>query len=102
LVSYRQGQALDALLVGLDEVGDEFGGGVATPAAVQSFLSFVRGRWSPAPRYVVLIGAGSLDYRNLLGYGDSLFPPFEVASPDGLFASDYQLAPAMAIGRIPT
>ncbi|HEY0783777.1 MAG TPA: C25 family cysteine peptidase, partial [Thermoanaerobaculia bacterium] len=101
LVSYRQGQGLDAQLVGLDEVGDEFGGGVATPAAVQSFLSFVRGRWSPAPRYVVLLGAGSLDFRNLLGYGDSLFPPFEVASPDGLFASDYQLAPMMAIGRIP-
>src|SRR5205823_14582689 len=60
------------------------------------------------PRYVALAGAGTLDYRNLLGYGDNLVPPLLVRSDSGLFPSDNQLGdvdgdglPEVAVGRIP-
>ena len=61
-----------------------------------------------APRYVVLAGDGSMDYKDNLGYGGNLIPSRMVSTPDGLSASDNYLAdvngdhvPEIAIGRLP-
>ena len=61
------------------------------------------------PRYVVLVGEGTLDYRNLQGFGDSRACRRSWCRREGgLFPSDNRLAdvdgdgrPDMAIGRIP-
>ena len=60
------------------------------------------------PRYVVLVGEGSLDYRNLQGYGDCVMPPLMIQGEGGFFPSDNRFAdmtgdglPDMALGRIP-
>jgi hypothetical protein len=58
---------------------------------------------------VVLVGAGTLDYKDYLGLGGNLMPPLLTTSPYGLFAADNLLAdlvrddgvPEMAIGRLP-
>ena len=108
LASYRAAQGLLARVVDVETVMDEWNGGINDPHAIAAFLAYARNNWLTAPRYVVLAGAGSLDYRNLLGNGDSLVPPLMVAEADGLFPSDAGLAnfagtgvPGMAIGRIP-
>ncbi|HYN22976.1 MAG TPA: C25 family cysteine peptidase, partial [Thermoanaerobaculia bacterium] len=56
----------------------------------------------------VLVGEGTLDYRNLLGFGDSVMPPLMIQAEGGLFPSDNRLVdatgdgkPEMAVGRIP-
>jgi hypothetical protein len=109
LAAHRRSQGLEAQVVDMAAVADEFGFGVATPHALRALLSYAWQSWQKAPRYVVLAGNGTLDYRGLLGLGGNLIPPLMVQSPGGLFASDNRLAdvagedgvPEMAIGRIP-
>jgi hypothetical protein len=109
LANHRRQQGLEAEVVDMAAVADEFGFGVASPHALRAFLTYAWQSWQKAPRYVVLAGNGTLDYRGLLGLGGNLIPPQMVQSPGGLFASDNRLAdvdgddgvPEMAIGRIP-
>ncbi len=107
LAAYRAAQGLAALVVDVEAVMNEWGDGLNDPHAIAAFLAYARASWATPPRYVALAGAGSLDYRNLLGYGDSLVPPLMVVNSGGLFPSDTRLVdsgngvPAMAVGRIP-
>ncbi len=81
----------------------EFNFGIADPHAIQAFLALARGTWKTGPRYAVLAGNGTFDYKNYLGYGDNLVPPLLTSSQYGLFASDPLFAPdgGFAIGRLP-
>ena len=108
LASLRRAQGLASLVVDLDQIADEFGGGLLTPHAIRAFLGYAWASWRLAPRYVALAGEGTLDYRNLLGFGDNLVPPLMVQAAGGLFPSDNLLGdldadglPEMAVGRIP-
>jgi hypothetical protein len=108
LAALRRSQGMEALVVNLSQVADSFGDGIATPQAIKALLRFASQRWATPPRYVVLVGAGSLDYRNLQGYGDCVMPPLMVQGEGGLFPSDNRFAdttgdglPDVALGRIP-
>ena len=108
LAAYRKGQGFAAMVVNQEDIMDEFNYGIYSPAVIRDFLSYAYNNWKKAPKYVVLAGDGSYDYKNNLGYGDSLIPPIMVGTPDGLFPSDNSLAdingdhlPEMAIGRLP-
>ncbi len=109
LVSHHRRHGLDARVVELEEVYRQFNHGLAAPTAIRDFLSHAYHQWSGAPRYAVLVGAGTFDYLDRLGHGGNLVPPLMVATPWGLFASDNRLAdvvgddgvPDLAIGRIP-
>lgn len=108
LASLRRGQGLEVVVADLDEVMDNFNGGASSPHAIRDFLAYAWQSWTKAPRYVTLIGEGSLDYRNLLGYGDCVLPPLMVRSTGGLFPADSRLGdvdgdglPEMAVGRLP-
>ena len=108
LAALRRSQGLEALVVNLSQVADGFGEGVATPQALRAFLRFAKQGWTVPPRYVVLAGEGSLDYRNLQGYGDCVMPPLMIQGEGGLFPSDNRFAdttgdglPDRALGRIP-
>ena len=97
------------MVVGLEDIYDEFNAGIAEPAAIRTFLGHATSRWSTPPRHVALVGRGTWDYRNLRGFGDNLVPTLLVDSPDGLVASDVAYAdlagndgiPEVAIGRLP-
>ncbi|HEX6900332.1 MAG TPA: C25 family cysteine peptidase [Thermoanaerobaculia bacterium] len=108
LAALRRDQGLTAETAYLDQIADEFGGGALTPQALRSFLAWAWGNWTVKPRYVVLAGEGTLDYRDLQGYGGNLVPPLMVKAEGGLFPSDNRLGdvdgdglPEMAVGRIP-
>lgn len=108
LAEHRRDQGLEALVVDLNEVADGFGGGIATPHALRGFLAYAYANWTVPPSYAVLVGEGSLDYRNLLGYGDCVMPPLMVQAEGGLFPADNRLGdftgdgqPEIAVGRIP-
>ncbi|MFT5175125.1 MAG: hypothetical protein ACI8W7_003314 [Gammaproteobacteria bacterium] len=109
LATHRRSQGLSAKVVDLEDIYDEFNSGIADPDAIWRFLRFAHRHWQTAPRYVVLAGEGSFDYKNYLGHGDSLIPPLLAPTPRGLFASDNLYAdvegndsmPEMAIGRLP-
>jgi hypothetical protein len=109
LADHRETQGLHTMVATLEDIMDEFNDGIYSPHAVKAFLSYAYTEWNLPPVYVVLIGDGTFDYKDNLGYGDNLMPPLMVSTPQGLFASDNQFVdvaghdgvPEMAIGRLP-
>ncbi len=109
LAAYRAEQGLTTIVVTMDQIYDEFNHGIADPHAIQSFITSALKNWRNPPSYVVLAGEGSYDYKDYLGYGDSLVPSLMVDSIYGLTPSDVALAdvkkgdsvPEVAIGRLP-
>lgn len=105
---YRRSQGLESMVVAIEDVFDEFSAGIATPEALKAFLAFTAASWRKTPRYVLLLGDGSLDYKDNLGFGENLVPALMVDTPLGIFPADGLYAdvdgdhrPDMAVGRIP-
>jgi len=110
LASYRQSKGLSTAVVTTQQIYDEFSYGITTPHSITAFVAYALANWKPAPRFVVLAGDGSFDYRNYLGHGDSLVPSLMAdTTTSGLAASDVSLmdtagndgVPDVAVGRIP-
>ncbi len=108
LADYRKRKGMKTMVVLLEDIMNEFNHGIYSPYAIKEFLSYAYCNWKVAPKYVVLAGKGTEDYKNNLGYGTNLIPPIMIGSPDGIFPSDNHFAdvngdhiPEMSIGRIP-
>jgi hypothetical protein len=108
LAEVRRRQGLEAEVVDLDQIADEFNDGAPSPNSLRAFLSWVHTHWAVPPRYVALAGAGTVDYRDRLGFGEGFLPPLMVTTPEGLFPSDNRVGdvdgdglPEVAIGRLP-
>lgn len=108
LANYRQSQGLITMVADLEDIMDEFNYGIYSPEAIRDFLSYAYHNWRKAPRYVVLIGEGTYDYKDNQGHGGNLILPIMIKTPRGLFPSDNHFAdingdhiPEMAIGRLP-
>jgi hypothetical protein len=108
LATYRQQKGLRTAVVRLDQVYNEFSYGIPTPYAIQRLLATALSQWTVKPRYAVLIGDGTYDYRDLLQKHDNLMPPLLVTTGYGLFCSDSAYGdvngdglPEIAVGRLP-
>lgn len=109
LADYRAGQGFETRVVTVEQITDEFRFGVFDRAGLTEFLRWAATRWALAPRYVVLAGKGSYDYRGLHGDTANLVPAMVAATGLGLVGSDLPLAdfvgrdgdPEVAIGRLP-
>jgi hypothetical protein len=98
------------MAVAVEDVVSEFGFGEATPQAIRDFLAFAYHEWRVRPRYVVLLGDATYDFKDNLGTGvENRVPPFMVATSYLWTASDPTYAavngddilPDLAIGRMP-
>ena len=74
LAEHRRTQGLRTLVVDVEDVYDEFAYGIRDADAIWSLLHYAHEHWQGAPRYVVLAGEGSFDYKDYLGHGDSIIP----------------------------
>jgi hypothetical protein len=108
LAGYRTGQGYTTMLVDLEDIMDEFNYGIFSPHAIQSFLSHAYGTWQKPPKYVVLVGEATFDYKDVFGTAENVVPSLLVKSSKGLSPSDNRYAdadgdrvPDMAIGRLP-
>jgi hypothetical protein len=109
LADYREAEGFSTMLVELQDIYDEFAFGRPDPNAIRDFLIYAQSNWAIAPDFVVLVGKGSFDYRDILGRGGNLLPPLMVRTQDGIFSSDTTYAdlvaddglPDVAIGRLP-
>ena len=101
---------MTAKVVTLEDIYEAFNFGAPSPLAVRDFLAYAYANWgTKKPKYAVLIGKGTYDYNDYLGYGDNLFPVILAKTPQGLCASDKTFGdvtgknglPEIAIGRLP-
>ncbi len=111
LLELRQSQGLRSRGVAIEDVYSEFGFGEPRPEAVREFLSYAYHHWqTPAPRYVLLLGDGTYDFKDYLGTGvKNQVPPSMVRTSYLWTASDWAYAAIrgedeladLAVGRLP-
>jgi hypothetical protein len=111
LIELRRNQGLHTEAVAVEDVYSEFGFGEASPEAIKNFLSYAYHVWQrPSPRYVVLVGDATYDFKDYLGTGvTNRIPPLMLATSYLWTASDPSYAmvngddalPDLAIGRLP-
>ena len=107
----RQDPGLLVQPVALEQVYQDFGHGEATPQAIHDFIAYAYHFWQgPSPRYVVLLGDASYDYKDFLHSGTvNRVPPLLVKTSFLWTASDpayaavngEDLLPDLALGRLP-
>jgi len=104
-------EPLSVIRVKLSDVYDEFAWGNSDPVAIRDFLYYAYANWrgpdgsQEAPCYLVLVGDGNYDYRNILLTSDhNWMPPWE---SDGNCSDDFYteffggLLPNLYTGRLP-
>jgi hypothetical protein len=109
LVTKRQSEGLTVKVVDVEDVFDEFSYGLHTPQAITDFLSLARATWIKAPRYLLLVGDASYDYRNYEGAGNFDLVPTrlidtfftETGSDDTLADFNGDGIPEIPVGRLP-
>lgn len=104
---------LKSMVVSVDQVYNEFSSGMLDPTAIRDFLMYTQTAWTLKPRYVLLLGAGSYDYKKIkFSNAENWIPPYETRESNvqilTLATDDYFVTfdpgtqrIGMAIGRLP-
>jgi hypothetical protein len=114
LRSYRASQGLRTLLVDVEQLYNEFSGGMQDYTAIRDFVRYLyinAAASSLRPQYLLLFGDGDYDYRNILSGSYKKVPMYETEesfdetnsfSSDDYFVSvdGDDLLPDLAVGRI--
>lgn len=111
LAAYRS-RDMRVVMVDVQQVYDQFNGGVMSAEAIRDFLAYAHSHWAaPAPAYVLLFGDGPYDMRKFRTVYDTYIPPFlALADPDmGETAAENRFVsfaggdnlPDMSLGRFP-
>jgi len=108
----RNYSGLSVQVVDVADVYDNFSWGLYDPVAIRDFLSFAKREWTVPPEFLLLLGDGDFDHRNLMSDEDkNWMPPYERAgrgnssgrATDDFYAyvtgNDFTLD--LAIGRLP-
>ena len=105
--------ALSTMVIDADTLYNEFGFGAPDPVAIRNFVRFTQSsQWMIHPRYLLLFGDASCDYKSNLGTDKSWIPTYETdysLSQVGSYAYDdfFVLNPAdegkiaLGVGRLP-
>jgi hypothetical protein len=111
LLELRQQQGLEVRAVATESIFSEFGYGEPSPKAVRDFIAYAYHHWQePSPRYVLLVGDATYDFKDYLQTGmTNAVPPWLVKTSYLWTASDpayaavngEDLMPDLAIGRLP-
>ena len=112
LADYRLGRGKTTMVVRLSDIFDEFSFGIYDPYAIRDFISLALSDWTTPPKYVVLVGDGTFDYKKNLAFFSvdvkNLMPVVMIDTPFGIYASDKRFGDVdgdgtlnVALGRIP-
>ncbi|MEJ7622958.1 MAG: C25 family cysteine peptidase [Pyrinomonadaceae bacterium] len=107
--NYRRSQGFAVKVVDIADVFDEFSYGSNSSQAINGFLSYASTNWRTKPKYVLLMGDGTIDPRNYQGFGNFNYIPTRVVplvysesgSDEALADFNNDGLAELAIGRIP-
>ena len=103
---------LDVEVVKIQDVFDEFSCGMYDPAAIRDFLKYAYDNWQRRPLFVLLVGDGDYDPKNIINKtGTNWIPTYYTTELDEIgnritdhwfaYVAGNDAAMDMAIGRIP-
>ncbi len=113
LAAYRSSPAhggMKVFVADVNQIYNEFSGGLTDVTAIRDFLKFAYDNWTPAPQFVLMLGQSSFDYKGILGVQSSFVPTWE--TPESLddlgsFGTDDYFAkfggtdvPSLVVGRV--
>lgn len=109
LLDWRERQGWRVRRVSPDEIYAAYNYGMKDTQAIRDFLRDAHARWQPAPRFVLLVGDASYDYKNRLRATQQDIVPTRLVytafagdtASDTWYAEDDQGRPLFAIGRLP-
>ena len=108
LADRRTAQGLSSRVIPLSAIQHAFGAGIPTPIALARFVAHARSTWAVPPRYLMIVGDGTYDYRGFGGQQDNLVPPMVISTLFGRAVSDVLFGdlerdgrPEVAVGRLP-
>ncbi len=106
LARYRGTRFGRVSIAWLDDIYDEFSDGREDPAALTAFMTRVQKKWRTSPSVVTLLGKGSLDMKDRMGYADNFVPVVMASTPWAIAVSDDRLLDndsrqSFAVGRLP-
>ncbi|KAF0153246.1 MAG: hypothetical protein FD143_323 [Ignavibacteria bacterium] len=79
-LKYRSSESpnkMTAQIFYVDEILNEFSGGVLDPMAIRDFIKFAYDTWQVKPSYVLLFGDGSFDYLNTVKNNINFIPTYQ-------------------------
>ncbi len=80
LANYRSNTAkfpLSSKVVLIEDIYNEFSGGLVDPTSIRDFLMYAYENWAMKPEYVLLFGDGDYDYFNTEGKNRNFIPTFQ-------------------------
>lgn len=80
LAAYREQPGsgnLRTLVADVNQIYNEFGGGIPDITAIRDFLKYAYDNWTPRPRYVLMLGQGSYDYKGIVSSRSSRVPTWQ-------------------------
>ena len=91
---HQEMDGIQCVLADVGEIYNEFGTGMTDPTAVRDFIRMIYLRSEGKLRYVLLMGKGTHDYRDIKGFGNNYVPTYEIADkpwhePTSLCSDDY-------------
>src|SRR5205814_910371 len=122
LAAYRRGQGYVVEVAGIQDIYDEFSGGIKSATAVRRYFQHAYDTWTPRPSFAALLGDASMDYRrDLVASSVDWVPTYlafetiygqpgpELVSQDARYvlnlgrgtSTTAQYTPSMFLGRVP-
>lgn len=94
LAQYHRDHGLKVALYNVDDVYDQFSGGIVHPRAIRDLVAWGLQHWTTKPRYLLLVGDASFDIHHDLRtnrpdkrlYSPSVEPSNDMMLGDGFFA----------------
>lgn len=85
LKNFRENESVNKLptiVIDVDQIFNEFSGGLLDISAIRDFIKYAFDNWQTAPEFVLFMGSGNYDYKDILGYHTNFLPPYE--TPESL------------------
>ena len=80
LKTYKETQApekISTIIVNVDQIFNEFSCGMLDPTAIRDFIAYAYNNWQIKPEYVLFLGKGTYDPKDVEGFHNDYVPAYE-------------------------